>query len=34
MERLVKDEGFRCVRFNPYLWPNGQKMTNKVRTLI
>jgi predicted TIM-barrel fold metal-dependent hydrolase len=28
LERLVRDEGFRAVRFNPYLWPEGEKMTN------
>eukprot|EP00210_Caulerpa_lentillifera_P009505 g9065.t1 len=30
MERLVRHEGFRCVRFNPYIWPKGQKMTNEI----
>ncbi|KAJ0095809.1 hypothetical protein Patl1_16983 [Pistacia atlantica] len=29
LEQLVKD-GFRAVRFNPYLWPSGQQMTNEV----
>lgn len=28
LERLVKEEGFSAVRFNPYLWPEGEKMTN------
>ncbi|GJP74101.1 hypothetical protein CLOP_g4736 [Closterium sp. NIES-67] len=28
MERLVLEEGYQCVRFNPYLWPDGEKMTN------
>ncbi|KAF2283085.1 hypothetical protein GH714_043408 [Hevea brasiliensis] len=27
--RFVKD-GYHAVRFNPYLWPAGQKMTNNV----
>ncbi|KAG6536063.1 hypothetical protein ZIOFF_001105 [Zingiber officinale] len=26
---LLKD-GYRAVRFNPYLWPPGQKMTNEI----
>lgn len=30
LQRLVEDEGYRAVRFNPYLWPSGQKMTNEV----
>ncbi|KAF4390534.1 hypothetical protein F8388_006031 [Cannabis sativa] len=30
LERLVSKDGYRAVRFNPYLWPSGQKMTNEV----
>ncbi|KAH9302433.1 hypothetical protein KI387_014016, partial [Taxus chinensis] len=30
LEHLVTKEGYRAVRFNPYLWPDSQKMTNKV----
>lgn len=30
LERLVAKEGYRAVRFNPYLWPSDQKMTNAV----
>ncbi|KAI5069917.1 hypothetical protein GOP47_0014260 [Adiantum capillus-veneris] len=30
MERLVTKDGYRAVRFNPYLWPSYQKMTNDV----
>lgn len=30
MERLVIEEGFQCVRFNPLIWPNGEKMSNEV----
>eukprot|EP00249_Psilotum_nudum_P000288 c11233_g1_i1 orf=26-805(+) len=30
LERLVNEEGYGAVRFNPYLWPAGQKMTNAV----
>eukprot|EP01025_Chloroclados_australasicus_P031030 TRINITY_DN3130_c0_g2_i2.p1 TRINITY_DN3130_c0_g2~~TRINITY_DN3130_c0_g2_i2.p1 ORF type:complete len:343 (+),score=41.62 TRINITY_DN3130_c0_g2_i2:128-1156(+) len=30
LERLVKEEGYKAVRFNPYLWPEGGKMTNEV----
>ena len=30
IERLVKEGGFRAVRFNPYLWPDGEKMSNAV----
>ncbi|KAI4368518.1 hypothetical protein MLD38_017067 [Melastoma candidum] len=30
LEQLVLKDGFRAVRFNPYLWPSGQKMTNEV----
>jgi predicted TIM-barrel fold metal-dependent hydrolase len=26
LQRLVEDEGYRAVRFNPYLWPSGQKV--------
>lgn len=27
--KKLSKEGFRAIRFNPYLWPNDQKMTNK-----
>ncbi|XP_050205924.1 uncharacterized protein LOC126655707 [Mercurialis annua] len=30
LEKLVLKDGYRAVRFNPYLWPSGQKMTNDV----
>eukprot|EP00250_Pteridium_aquilinum_P024885 c2975_g1_i1 orf=457-1545(-) len=30
MEQLVTKEGYRAVRFNPYLWQSNQKMTNDV----
>ncbi|MCO5583682.1 hypothetical protein L7F22_037595 [Adiantum nelumboides] len=30
MECLVTEEGYRAVRFNPYLWPSCEKMTNDV----
>ena len=30
LQRLVLDEGYHAVRFNPYLWPEGQRMTNQV----
>ncbi|KAG0570907.1 hypothetical protein KC19_6G196300 [Ceratodon purpureus] len=30
LERLIVKENFSGVRFNPYLWPSGQKMTNEV----
>lgn len=30
IERLVREEGYCGVRFNPYLWPDGEKMTNSV----
>ncbi|KAH1260851.1 hypothetical protein GmHk_02G003867 [Glycine max] len=29
-EDLVLKDGYRAVRFNPYLWPPREKMTNKV----
>ncbi|XP_057756834.1 uncharacterized protein LOC130976090 isoform X1 [Arachis stenosperma] len=29
-EDLVLKDGYRVVRFNPYLWPSGEKMTNEV----
>ncbi|MED6209930.1 hypothetical protein PIB30_059410 [Stylosanthes scabra] len=29
-EELVLKDGYRVVRFNPYLWPSGEKMTNEV----
>lgn len=28
LEDLVSREGYRAVRFNPYLWPDGERMTN------
>jgi predicted TIM-barrel fold metal-dependent hydrolase len=31
IEQLAQQHGYRAVRFNPYLWPEGQKMTNQVR---
>jgi hypothetical protein len=31
VERLAREQGFRAVRFNPYLWPEGERMTNEVR---
>ncbi|XP_048318778.1 uncharacterized protein LOC107417639 isoform X2 [Ziziphus jujuba] len=30
LEQLVLKDGYRAVRFNPYLWPSGQKMTNEI----
>ncbi|KAG9136836.1 hypothetical protein Leryth_004575 [Lithospermum erythrorhizon] len=30
LEDLVLKDGYRAVRFNPYLWPPGQKMTNDI----
>ncbi|KAF3432358.1 hypothetical protein FNV43_RR27098 [Rhamnella rubrinervis] len=30
LEHLVLKDGFRAVRFNPYLWPSGLKMTNDI----
>ncbi|KNA25617.1 hypothetical protein SOVF_004850 [Spinacia oleracea] len=30
LEDLVTKDGYCAVRFNPYLWPSGQKMTNEV----
>ncbi|KAL1211108.1 hypothetical protein V5N11_008567 [Cardamine amara subsp. amara] len=30
LENLVLESNYRAVRFNPYLWPSGQKMTNAV----
>jgi hypothetical protein len=28
LERLVRQEDYAAVRFNPYLWPEGEKMDN------
>ncbi|XP_059445842.1 uncharacterized protein LOC132177506 isoform X2 [Corylus avellana] len=33
-EDLVLKDGYRAVRFNPYLWPSGQQMTNEVGKTI
>lgn len=30
LENLVSKDGYCAVRFNPYLWPSGQKMTNEI----
>ncbi|XP_031490305.1 uncharacterized protein LOC116257568 [Nymphaea colorata] len=30
LEYLVIEEGYKAVRFNPYLWPSNQKMTNEI----
>jgi hypothetical protein len=30
LAQLLTQEGYRAVRFNPYLWPEGEKMTNEV----
>ncbi|PIA51004.1 hypothetical protein AQUCO_01100071v1 [Aquilegia coerulea] len=30
LQDLILKDGYRAVRFNPYVWPSGQKMTNKV----
>ncbi|XP_057496362.1 uncharacterized protein LOC130781244 isoform X1 [Actinidia eriantha] len=30
LEHLILKDGYRAVRFNPYLWPPGQKMTNEI----
>jgi hypothetical protein len=32
MEELAA-AGYRAVRFNPYLWPEGQAMTNEARRI-
>ncbi|KAK2413387.1 4-sulfomuconolactone hydrolase [Trifolium repens] len=33
-EHLVLKDGYRAVRFNPYLWPSGEKMTNEIGKAI
>ncbi|KAK7340831.1 hypothetical protein VNO77_21545 [Canavalia gladiata] len=33
-EDLVMKNGYRAVRFNPELWPSGEKMTNEVGKAI
>ncbi|XP_027350018.1 uncharacterized protein LOC113861415 [Abrus precatorius] len=33
-EDLVLKDGYRAVRFNPDLWPSGEKMTNEVGKAI
>ncbi|XP_059633484.1 uncharacterized protein LOC132276182 [Cornus florida] len=30
LEDLILKDGYRAVRFNPYLWPSGQQMTNEI----
>ncbi|XP_022726373.1 uncharacterized protein LOC111282527 [Durio zibethinus] len=30
LEDLILKDGYQAVRFNPYLWPSGQRMTNEV----
>ncbi|CAN1247383.1 hypothetical protein LINPERPRIM_LOCUS6297 [Linum perenne] len=30
---FLLQDGYRAVRFNPYLWPSGEKMTNEAREL-
>ncbi|XP_071690871.1 uncharacterized protein [Rutidosis leptorrhynchoides] len=30
LERLILEDGYHAVRFNPYLWPSGQQMTNEI----
>ncbi|WOL11447.1 hypothetical protein Cni_G20209 [Canna indica] len=30
LEDLVLKDGYRAVRFNPYLWPSDQKMSNEI----
>ncbi|CAI8592144.1 unnamed protein product [Vicia faba] len=33
-EHLILKDGYRAVRFNPYLWPSGEKMTNEIGKAI
>lgn len=33
-ENLILKDGYRAVRFNPYLWPPGQQMTNNIGKAI
>ncbi|KAI3733313.1 hypothetical protein L6452_12755 [Arctium lappa] len=30
LQHLILEDGYRAVRFNPYLWPSGQQMTNEI----
>ncbi|KAH7670220.1 4-sulfomuconolactone hydrolase protein [Dioscorea alata] len=30
IEHLVLKDGYRAVRFNPYIWPSNQKMSNEI----
>ncbi|XAR48208.1 4-sulfomuconolactone hydrolase [Bertholletia excelsa] len=30
LEHLVLKDGYCAVRFNPYLWPSGEQMTNEI----
>ncbi|KAL8156916.1 uncharacterized protein LOC141671520 [Apium graveolens] len=34
LEHLITKEGYCAVRFNPYLWPSGQKMTNQIGKMM
>ena len=29
LSQLIQEDGYKAVRFNPYLWPEGQNMTNE-----
>lgn len=29
LSRLIQEDGYKAVRFNPYLWPKGETMTNE-----
>ncbi|GAB2280703.1 hypothetical protein Dimus_015329 [Dionaea muscipula] len=30
LEELISKDGYRAIRFNPYLWPSGELMTNEI----
>lgn len=34
VERLALQDGFRALRFNPYLWPDGRRMSDEVPHLF
>uniref|UniRef100_A0A1D1YJJ2 Dihydrodipicolinate synthase n=1 Tax=Anthurium amnicola TaxID=1678845 RepID=A0A1D1YJJ2_9ARAE len=34
LEQLILKDGYRAIRFNPYIWPSGQKMTNDIGKVL
>lgn len=34
LTKLIQEDGYKGVRFNPYLWPDGESMNNELGRMM